>query len=216
MQSDNLIQRNFLCPPELWEKVMEEADNTDDSYSSIVRKALVDRYDMEVYKREKKLDVRFKRALDIFHVIDVLTRDAGPADKFEIVSLSWPDVLQVRYNRWSFAREGISIFTKICAALGKPVLFEEVICEQIIPGTSRKKLNKEGFNLYFEVPISVQGIHQLDKEAKEFVLEDDFQDKLMGMSATELVKSREDTARQKMQEMFADDGFEEEGFETQQ
>jgi len=195
---------------------MEEADNTDDSYSSIVRQALAERYEMDVYKREKKLDVRFKRALDIFHVIDVLTRDAGPADKFEIVSLSWPDVLQVRYNRWSFAREGISIFTKICAALGKPVLFEEVICEQIIPGTSRKKLNKEGFNLYFEVPISVQGIHQLDKEAKEFVLEDDFQDKLMGMSATELVKSREDTARQKMQEMFADDGFEEEGFETQQ
>jgi len=214
MSRTNLSQHNLLIDNDLWELVVAESLNTNKSQSQIVREALAERYEKETYRPEKQLPVRIKNALSVFEILEILTEKDEDGTKYTQIWLSWADVLEVKYGRWAFAKKAISIFSKFCRELKHPVQFEQVITEIPIPGTSRKRMSKEGFNLFFEVPVTHGIIVDMKTKASDITDYDDFENILLKHPTDEIVKTRKDIAREMLQKASQAGGDDAEGFDT--
>ena len=196
-KSDKLSPHNFLIPYDLWEKVEEEVLESGKSQSEIVREALAAHYNMANYTAAKKLPSRFRYALEVFDILDVLTKGMKK-ERFSTVYLSWPDVMFIKFNRWSFAKNALQVFCKICRELKHPVQFEAVILEMNVAGTNKQRLSKEGFNLFFEVAVTNDIIQLLKERAKKMVQMgsiEDFEERLIQHPSDEIIKSPKDIAR---------------------
>jgi len=218
MQSQNLSQQNYLIPRDIIQQIeLEVAEKKAKSKSEVVRRALAAYFDVDSYEREKQLPIRFKNAMDMFEILIILAdNDEYRAKKLDSFWLSWPDIMEIKFNRWSFALKAVSIFTKICRYLKHPLQYEQVISEVPIPGTRRRRMMKEGFTLYLEVPITVEILKKMQKEAFTLLEEDDFENKLLTMGSDELTKTNTDVARDHLMNKFGLGGGEEdgEGFDT--
>jgi len=221
MQSRNLMQQNYLIPTDIVEKVrLEVEEKRAKSKSEVARRALAAYFGDDEYQRDKEVPARFKNAIEMFNILHILTdKPEFRGKKFEQFWLSYGDIMEVKFGRWSFALQALRLFSKMCRFQKHPFQFERVILEIPVPGTHRKQMSREGFNIFFETPVTSGLIAEMRDAAIKLTQMDDFEDQLLELGSDEIIKTTQDVAREHLMKKFglgSDDGEGEDdtGFDT--
>lgn len=188
---DPMVMKSFMCPVSLWAYVEEESIKDDREYANIIRDSLIKRYELVGYRREKSIPIRFMHALRMFEVLEALMSDTAKYSYKDPLFISFPDVLYVLFGGWSKSKKSVSLFSRILSELKHPFQFQEVISEVLIAGTNKSKKNYDGFRIFFETPVTKEGIMKLEKKAISLLQEDNYDMKLIRHAGKELIETKE-------------------------
>jgi hypothetical protein len=198
-EEDYLTPHNIMLPVRMWEMLKKEADERNIKASEVIRESIAQHYSVENFTKHKHLAIRFKQSIEVFDILIILTStDEYKDQRVAEFWLSFNDILQIKFNRWTFARQAISIFTKICRELRRPVEYDAVMTRQVIEGTTTHKLVKEGFSLYFETPVTHDILVEMKSKAQHLLEEDGFEEKLIRHPIGQAVRDRREVSRERI------------------